>query len=592
MSMTAGARTKELGVANVARAVIPLLKPHGWMLCTWVLALAVSSGATLFFPLAFGKMIDEGLAHSSTSDHWFWMLVAIAVVLGAAAAMRMYFVAMLAERVISDLRTRLFKHLVTLDQDFFEQARAGELISRLSTDAELLRGLVGSTISVAVRSLITFFGSAVMMAMSSPRLAWMSLAVIPLIVLPPAISGRFVRKAAREFQDRVAEANGQAGEAFSSMHTVQSYVREDFESERFSAAVARSVAAAAKSLRIQSLSSSLALVVIFISIVWVFRFGAQSVVAGEATAGTLGQFVLYALLGTFAFSSLTQIWSEFQRSSGGLERILEIFAQHSALAGTGAKPGFSGPPRGELRFDRVSFSYPSRPDVDALSEFSLVVARGERVALVGPSGAGKSTVFQLLLRFHDPRGGSLAMDAVDIVNLDPAEVRRWIALVPQAPVIFSGTVKDNIRYGRLDATDSEIESAALTAEAHGFVTQLPNGYDSEIGERGARLSGGQQQRIAIARAVLKDAPILLLDEATSALDAKSEKAVQEALDRLMEGKTTLVIAHRLATVLKADRIIVMDAGRIVAQGTHAELMLENGLYAHLAKLQFAHDSTE
>jgi ATP-binding cassette subfamily B protein len=562
--------------------------PYRHLVLVWVVALLTASAATLFFPMAFGKMIDEGLTQASSSDRWFWALVAVAFLLGFAAALRMYFVAMFAERVVADIKKHLFDHLLSLDQSFFEQTRAGELVSRLSTDTEMLRGLVGSTISVAMRSLITLIGSAIMMVVSSPRLAWLSLAIVPLIVLPTAVSGRFVRRAARECQDRVADAHARASETFSAIHTVQSYVREDFERQRFGTAVARSVAAAGHSLRIQSIASAVGLVVIFISIVTIFRAGAHGVVTGGASAGTLGQFVLYALLGTFAFSSLVQVWGDLQRASGGMDRVLDLLGIRSALS-TQPGSGTLQAPRGELRFESVMFSYPTRPDVLALDGFDLVVAPGERVALVGPSGAGKSTVFQLLLRFHDPQKGLIAIDGVDVAAVDPGEVRRWIGLVPQAPAIFSGTVRENIRYGRLAASDEDVERSAMTAEAHSFVSLLPDGYDSDLGERGATLSGGQKQRIAIARAVLKDSPILLLDEATSALDAKSERAVQDALERLMSGRTTLVIAHRLATVLKADRIVVMDAGRIVAQGTHSELMSQNGLYASLARLQFDHD---
>lgn len=568
--------------------LLPFLRPHRGLLSAWLCALAISSSATLFFPVAFKHMIDQGFAKGTSVDRWFVLLFAVAVVLALATAARFYFVSLLGERVIADLRRTLYGHLLTLDQSFFERTRSGELLSRLSADAELLRSVVGSSMSIALRSGITVIGSAAMLAITSPRLAGLTLIGMPLIVLPIALSGRRVRGAAKDSQDRVADANARAGETFNAMHTVQSYAREPYERGRFADAVQRSLDAARKRIRMQSLLTASVIVLVFGAITAVLWVGAQNVIAGSMSAGTLGQFVLYAMIGAGSVGALTEVWTDVQRAGGGMERIGQLLAERTELPVPAHPLALPAPLRGELRLDKVRFNYPSRPDTAALDDFSLHVAPGETVALIGPSGAGKSTVLQLLLRFYDPQSGSVRLDGIDLRQLDPAALRGAIALVPQDPVVFGTTARENLRYGKLDASDADIEDAAQSAEAHEFLSTLPDGYDSELGERGARLSGGQQQRLAIARALLKDAPILLLDEATSALDAQSERAVQQALERLMEGRTTLVIAHRLATVLKADRIVVMDQGRVIAQGTHAQLMAQDGLYAELARLQFDH----
>lgn len=487
--------------------------------------------------------------------------------------------------MVADLRGRLYAHLIGLDAGFHDRSRSGELVSRLSADSELLRGLIGSTMSVALRSVATVIGSVVMLFVTSPRLAGFTLIGIPLAVLPIVLGARRLQKISRASQDRVADANTLAAETLGAVRTVQAHARERYESQRFSTALLTAIDTAKVRIRTQATVTAVAIMLIFGAIVAVLWLGAHDVISGRMTPGTLGQFVLYALIGGGSVGALAEVWNELQRAAGGMGRVSELLDEQPLIVAP-ATPQALPQLRGAIHFDQVVFHYPHRPDAPALDGFDLHVSPGETVALVGPSGAGKSTVLSMLLRFHDPVSGKVRIDDIDLRDADPVLLREHIALVPQQPTLFAASAADNIRYGRLHASDAEVEAAAAAAEADVFIRALPQGYASELGERGTRLSGGQQQRVAIARALLKDAPILLLDEATSALDAHSERAVQQALERLMEGRTTLVIAHRLATVLKADRIVVMDAGRIVAQGTHAQLIAEGGLYAELARLQF------
>ena len=578
--------SKSKAKLGTLRALWPFVRQHAGLFAAWLCALALASAATLSFPVAFKQMIDGGFHSGGNIDRVFLGVFIVVLVLAIASAARFYFVSLLGERVVADLRRQLYGHLVGLDAEFHDRTRSGELVSRLSADSELLRSVVGSSMSVALRSSITVIGSIVMLFVTSPKLAAYALVGIPLAVLPIVLGARRLEKASRASQDRVADANTLASETLGAVRTVQAHAREPYELKRFGDAVSVAVETARKRIRAQSLVTATVITLVFGAVVLVLWSGAHDVIGGRMTTGELGQFVFYALIGGGSVGALAEVWNELQRAAGGMGRIAELLNETPTIRAPAAPRRLPAPVKGEIRFDNVSFHYLSRPDLPALDDFNLTVNPGETVALVGPSGAGKSTVFSMLLRFHDAQSGSVRIDGVDLRDLDPAHLREHIALVPQQPTIFAASAAENIRYGKLDATDAELQAAAEAAEADDFIRELPGGFESQLGERGARLSGGQQQRIVIARALLKDAPILLLDEATSALDAQSERAVQHALERLMAGRTTLVIAHRLATVLKADRIVVMDRGRIVAQGTHAELLAQDGLYAELARLQF------
>ena len=568
------------------RTLWPFIRRHSGLFSAWLVALACSSTATLSLPVAFRQMIDHGFSSGANIDRTFAFVLAVIVALALATAARYFFVTLLGERVVADLRSRLYAHLLDLDAGFYDRSRSGELVSRLTADAELLRSVIASSMSVALRSSVTVVGAMVMLFVTSPKLAAWALLGIPLAVAPIVIGARRIQKVSRASQDRIADANSLATEALGAVRTVQAHSREAWERSRYAQAMATAVSTARKRIGAQAIVTAVAISLIFGAVIVVLWSGAHDVIAGRLSAGALGQFVMYALIGGGSVGALAEVWNELQRAAGGMGRIRELLDEAPAITAPAQPRALPAPVRGEIAFDDVTFHYPQRPDAPALDGFSLRVRPGETVALVGPSGAGKSTVFSLLLRFHDPQAGRIALDGADIRELDPVRLREAIALVPQSPVLFAASAADNIRYGRLDASDAEVRQAAASAEADDFLDALPDGFNSELGERGTRLSGGQQQRIAIARALLKDAPILLLDEATSALDAQSERAVQTALEHLMDGRTTLVIAHRLATILKADRIVVMDAGRIVAQGTHEQLLAQDGLYAELARLQF------
>ncbi|MBD8873837.1 ABC transporter transmembrane domain-containing protein [Rhodanobacter sp. DHB23] len=573
---------------SALRGLWPFLEPHRALAVGWLVFLGLSSGASLVLPMAFRYIIDRGFGHSSPAviNATFLALFGVALVMAVATAARYFCITLLSERALADLRNTLYAQVIRLDVGFFERSRVGELLSRLSADTEVVQALVGSGVSVALRSVVMLLGAAVAMAWTAPSLAGLTALVIPAVMLPILVFGRRVQKLSRASQDRLADAAAIANETLNASTAVKAYAREAIESARYSDAIGRALATARRRIGTRALLTMAVIVLVFGAITLVLWEGARQVLAGTLDPGVLGQFVLYAVFAAGSVAGLSEVWGDVLRAAGAMERLGELLAERPGIAEPAQPLALSRPVRGALSFENVSFHYPSRPDAAALHDFTLDVRPGETVALVGPSGAGKSTVFSLLLRFYDPQSGRIGIDGIDLRALRLAELRGAIALVPQETVIFSGSATDNIRFGRSDAGDGEVVEAARAAEAHDFISALPDGYAAEMGERGVRLSGGQRQRIAIARAILRDAPLLLLDEATSALDAQSEAAIQQALARLEQGRTTLVIAHRLATVQRADRIVVMDGGRIVAQGTHESLLAEGGLYAELARLQF------
>jgi ATP-binding cassette subfamily B protein len=570
------------------RQLWPFIKPHRALAIGWLVFLGLSSGASLVLPMAFRHIIDQGFGHSSLGviNATFIGLFGVALVLAFATAARYFCITLLSERALASLRDKLYSHLIRLDVGFFEKSRVGELTSRLSADTEVVQALIGSGVSIALRSAVMLLGAAVAMVWTAPSLAGLTALVIPGVMLPILVFGRRVQKLSRASQDRLADAAAIANETLNASTAVKAYAREDIESGRYASAIYRALATARRRIGMRSLLTMAVIVLVFGAITLVLWVGARHVLLGTMDAGVLGQFVLYAIFAAGSVAGLSEVWGDVLRAAGAMERIGELLAERASITAPAKPTGLAQPVRGEIRFEGVTFNYPTRPDAAALHDFTLVINPGETVALVGPSGAGKSTVLSMLLRFYDPQAGRICIDGVDLRALALDDLRKTIALVPQETIIFSGSAADNIRFGRQEASDEEVREAARSAEADGFISALNDGYAAEMGERGVRLSGGQRQRIAIARAILRDAPLLLLDEATSALDAQSEAAIQQALERLEKGRTTLVIAHRLATVKRADRIVVMDGGRIVAQGTHDDLLAEGGLYSELAKLQF------
>jgi len=569
-------------------ALVPYVARYRGRAVLAFIALTVAAVTTLLVPVAARRMIDFGFSPEGIAmiNSYFSVMIGVVAVLAGASASRFYLVMTIGERIVADLRRDVFAHLVSLSPAFFDSARSGELISRLTADTTQIKSAVGASVSTALRNVMLFVGATAMMVITSPRLSGFVLLAIPLIVLPLVAFGRWVRRLSRTAQDTLADATAYASELVGAIRTVQAYTSERLAEARFGGEVEQAYEAARSSTRARAVLTAIIIFIVFTSVVVILWVGSHDVLTGTISMGRLGQFVLYTAFAAAALGALSEVWGDVSAASGAAERLFEILRVKSQIAVPASPRALPVPARGDVSLQDVSFAYPTRPDALAVDGVSLSVRAGEKVAIVGPSGAGKSTLFHLLLRFYDPANGVISFDGVPIRAADPREVRSRIALVPQDSVVFATTARENIRFGRPDADDAEVERAAELAHATEFIRRLPGGFEAQLGERGVTLSGGQRQRIAIARAILRDAPLLLLDEATSSLDAESETLVQTALEELMYHRTTLVIAHRLATVLSCDRIMVMDKGCIVEQGTHASLVAANGLYARLARLQF------
>ena len=589
MSDTSGAvgdrpRSKELGAL---RGLAPFLWPYRGLLVLAGMALVLTAGVSLVLPLAVRRVVDGfNTGDEALLDQYFTAALGIAALLALGTGLRYYLVTRLGERVVADIRRTLFDRVLGMSPAFFERIMTGEILSRITTDTTLILSVIGSSVSVALRNVLMLLGGLVLLFLTSAKLTGLVLLIVPAIVVPIIVLGRRLRQLSKENQDWIANSSGSASEALSSDQTVQAFTHEGPTRAAFAEVTEKSFDSAKTRIGTRAVMTVIVIFLTFAGIVGVLWIGARDVRAGVMTVGELIQFVIYAVMVAGAVGALSEIWGELQRAAGATERLVELLNTTDAVQDPARPIALPRPVRGEIAFHDVTFRYPTRPDSSALNGVSLHVSPGETVALVGPSGAGKTTILQLLMRFYDPQSGQITLDGVALPDMERKDFRSAMALVPQDPVIFAASARDNIRFGRPHASDAEVEAAARAAAAHDFLTALPEGYDSSLGERGVMLSGGQKQRVAIARAILRDAPILLLDEATSALDAESESAVQVAVERLAKGRTTLVVAHRLATVKSADRILVFDQGRIVAQGTHEALVAEGGLYARLARLQF------
>ena len=568
------------------RALWPFMRPYRRLLLGALVALVLTASISLILPVAVRRVVDNFGERTELLDEYFFAALAFVLLLSLGTGLRYFLVTRLGERVVADIRKAVFGRVIAMSPSFYERILTGEIISRITTDTTLILSVIGSSVSIALRNMVILAGGMAMLIWTSPKLSGLVLLLVPVVVVPIVVLGRRLRKLSRENQDWIAASSGAASESLLSAQTVQAFTHEGATRAEFNRVTELSFGAALRRVQTRTVMTVIVIFLAFSGVLGILWVGARDVRADLMSVGELVQFVIYAVMVAGAVGALSEIWGELQRAAGATERLTELLTIRDQLSDPTAPTPLPRPVQGRIGFDAVSFHYPSRPDMSALDGISLQIAPGETVALVGPSGAGKTTVIQLLLRFWDPQSGAVSIDGIDLRDMARNDFRQAISLVPQDPVIFAATARENIRFGRLDATDAQVEAAARAAHAHDFLMELPQGYDSYVGERGVMLSGGQKQRIAIARAILRDAPILLLDEATSALDAESERLVQQAVDRLAETRTTIIVAHRLATVKKADRIIVFEHGRIVAQGRHDELVAQGGLYARLARLQF------
>lgn len=573
---------------RVLYQLVAFLRPYRLQLAGAVIALIVAAGTVLTLGQGLRHLVDEGFRQGDASllDSALLGMLGVIVLLAFATYGRFFLISWVGERVVADIRKRVFEHITTLSPGFFEVTRTGEVLSRLTTDTTLLQTVIGSSVSIALRNFLLFCGGAAMLLVTSPKLTGLVFLCVPLVVAPIVFFGRRVRRLSRASQDRVAEVSGYADEALGAVRIMQAFTHETVDRQRFAAHTETAFKTAIARIRARSALTVFVIILVFGAVGTILWIGGHEAFAGRMSFGDLSAFVFYSIVVAGSVGALSEVIGDLQRAAGATERLFELLASRPDITPPARPTPLPEPPQGAVSFENISFFYPSRPATPALDSFGLTISPGETVALVGPSGAGKTTVFQLLLRFYDPASGIIRLDGVDLKDADPVGIRSRIGVVPQDTAVFSDTAMENIRYGRPDASDEEVRAAAEAAAAAEFIEKLANGYDTGLGEKGARLSGGQRQRIAIARAILRNPTVLLLDEATSALDAESEQLVQQALDKLMQNRTTIVIAHRLATVLKADRIIVMDEGRIVAQGTHEALVQAGGLYARLAALQF------